>query len=72
MWGRIRQDSLPHYHAPFPVWSLNSKGRTGRVVLPIGTNLLGVGSPHALSRLFARAGAWGSSFEGREGQEGHG
>ena len=33
---------------------------------------MGVGSPHALSRLFARAGAWGAPFGTREGQEGHG
>jgi hypothetical protein len=62
----------PHpHHAPFPVWSL--KGSPRRAVLPAGlANLWKCGSPHALSRLFVQAGAWGSSFEGREGQGEHG
>jgi hypothetical protein len=56
--------SRPHHHAPFPVWSL--KGSPGRVVLPSGlANLWMCGSPHALSRLFVLAGAWGAFSSAR-------
>jgi hypothetical protein len=54
--------SRPPHHAPLPVWTL--RGSPGRVVLPAGlANLWKCGSPHALSRLFARAGACNALFK---------
>ena len=55
-----RKAKLPHYHAPFPVWTL--KGSPGRVVLPNGTNLYAGVARHTPCHGFLPGLAHGASF----------
>jgi hypothetical protein len=64
--GKARR---PRCHAPFPVWPLSLSGKSracGPAVWVLTCRMCG--SPHALSRLFARAGARGARWSaGRPG-----